>query len=193
MPNSAVMITSSEKPFEPSGIRVVTSPIALRLRKSATVSSIAPAYSPCSGVEEEVAAALDDAGVEREADAVRRLEAEPEVGGAEVAVAAGRERQLDAQPDVLDDGLQRSELALDRRAELERDRAVVRADGDRRRLDLDRPELDVRRQLELEAATAAEVDALAAREADDQRQVDLEPVGRQQRGEEAVASRRRRA
>ena len=49
VPNSAVMITSSEKPFEPSGILVVMSPIALSERKSATVSSSAPAYSPCSG------------------------------------------------------------------------------------------------------------------------------------------------
>ena len=43
------MMISSEKPREPSGIFVVISPIALRLRKSAISSCSAPAYSPRSG------------------------------------------------------------------------------------------------------------------------------------------------
>ena len=40
------MMISSEKPFEPSGIRVVIRPIALSARKSLNTSSSAPAYSP---------------------------------------------------------------------------------------------------------------------------------------------------
>ena len=82
---------SSEKPWLPSGMRVVMSPIAFRLRKSLTVSSSAPAYSLAVEVEEEIAAALDDAGVDRQAHALRRLEAESHVERAEVAgaVSAG--------------------------------------------------------------------------------------------------------
>ncbi len=46
LPNSAVMMISSEKPLEPSGIFVFSSPIAFSDRKLANVSSSAPAYSP---------------------------------------------------------------------------------------------------------------------------------------------------
>ena len=82
------------------------------------MSSSAPAYSPAVGVEEEVAAALDDARVDREPDAVRRLEPEPERStGPRLPSRAGGNVSVAAQADVLDDGLQRAELALDRRAE----------------------------------------------------------------------------
>ncbi len=137
-------------------------------------------------VDEQVAAALDHARVDREPDAVGWLEAEREVGGAEVPVAVGREAELDAQPDVLDHGLQRAELALDRRAGFERDDAWLGADRQRGRDDLDRPELDVRRQADLQAAAAAEVDPLLAREPDEQRDVDDQAVAGKQRGQEAV-------
>ncbi len=46
--NSAVMTISIENPGEPSGLRVVISPIAATVRKSAMTSSRAPAYSPRS-------------------------------------------------------------------------------------------------------------------------------------------------
>ena len=46
LPNSAVMMISSEKPGEPSGIRVEMMPTAFRFKKPEKTSSIAPAYSP---------------------------------------------------------------------------------------------------------------------------------------------------
>ena len=48
VPNSAVMMISSEKPSDPSGIRVVMMPIALSERNPEKTSSSAPAYSPFS-------------------------------------------------------------------------------------------------------------------------------------------------
>ena len=54
------------------------------------------------GVEVEVAAARDDAGVERQADAVRRLEAGVECRRAEVA-ATGREGQVGLHAHPVDD------------------------------------------------------------------------------------------
>ncbi len=65
--------------------------------------------------------------------------------------------------------------------------AVAELDGDQRRQDLDRAELDVRRDGDLEPAAAAEVHALGGREADSQVGPDLEAVAGQQLGEERVA------
>ena len=48
VPNSAVMMSSSEKPLDPSGLRVVMSPMALTDTMSARSSSSTPAYSPRS-------------------------------------------------------------------------------------------------------------------------------------------------
>ena len=186
MPNSAVMITSSEKPGEPSGIAGRDEPDRLEAQEVGDGELERAGVLAAVDVDEQVAAALDHAGVDRQADAVGRLEAEREVGGAEVAVAVGREGQLDAQADVLDDGLQRAELALDGCAGFERDDARSRAYGQRGRDDLDRPELDVRGQADLETAAPAEVDALLARQPDEQGDVDDEAVPGEQRREEAV-------
>ena len=49
VPNSAVMMISSEKPFEPSGIFVVMRPIAFTVTISGKASSSTPAYSSRSG------------------------------------------------------------------------------------------------------------------------------------------------
>ena len=46
VPKSAVMTISSEKPLDPSGIRVVMSPIAFSETMPVKSSSSAPAYSP---------------------------------------------------------------------------------------------------------------------------------------------------
>ena len=91
VPNSAVMMISSEKPFEPSGIFVVMRPIALTVTISAIDELEHAGVFLAVEIEEEVAAALDDADVERQADAVRRLEAEREVERPEVALVLRRE------------------------------------------------------------------------------------------------------
>ena len=71
--NSAVMMISSEKPGLPSGSRVVSSPIALRL-STANDSSRTPGVLAAVGVEEQVAAAGDRPGVDLQPDAGRWLE-----------------------------------------------------------------------------------------------------------------------
>ena len=70
------------------------------------------------GVEVEVAAALDHAGVEREADPRGRLEGEAEVGRAEVAAVVG-EGERGGRAHALDGHRERSELGADRARGLE--------------------------------------------------------------------------
>ena len=140
------------------------------------------------GVQEQVAAAADDAGVDGQPDAVRRLEAELQVREAEVAVAVRRERQVRVRADVLDDRGDRAELCLDRAAEVDRETAAGEADPDGDRLDLDRPELDVRGDLHLEPAAAGEPDALAGRPGEAELELGLQPEPAHQRAEEAVGA-----
>ncbi len=69
-------MTSSEKPGWPPGSFVLIRPIALSDRKFAMVELERAGVLALVEVEVEIAAALDDAGVDRQADAVGRLEAE---------------------------------------------------------------------------------------------------------------------
>ena len=80
-------------------------------------SSSAPAYSPLLGVDEEVAAALDGAEVEGEADALRREERD-EV--ADVVDAVGERGEVDGGAELVDRGLERAELEREAAADLER-------------------------------------------------------------------------
>ena len=141
VPNSAVMMISSEKPGWPSGSFVVMRPMALSDEEFADDELERAGVLALVEVEVEIAAALDDAGVDRQADAVRRLEAEREVERAEVAAAVGGERRRGGDADVLDHGLHHRQVALDRCAELDRDPTVAELDGDVERSDLDRPRL----------------------------------------------------
>ena len=184
-PNSAVMMISSEKPCEPSGIRVVMSPIALSRsrRRQLERAGVLPAV----GVEEEVAAALDDAGVDREADAVRRLEAERTIDRPEVAGAVGRTRGPPAHADVLDDRLERPE----HRAET--GRAVIGSGlpRTRRRASGSRPnraELHVQRQSQRQARAALEIEPVEVRDADAEAELDSHVLERHDVRDEAVGS-----
>ena len=108
------------------------------------------------GVEVEEAAALDRLGVDRDADAVRRLEAEVHVDQAEVRLdAAGA--QVEPHADPVDRQVNGPDGDVGARGELD-----ARSGGRRRGLrpiaicallDPERPELrDVRRHVRLEAA-----------------------------------------
>ena len=99
-------------------------PIALTEKSPLKSSSSAPAYSPSSVVEPKEAAALEAAGVERQADAVRRHERHVEIRRAEVSRL---KTQRGAQPDVLDHGFHRAEVELQHRARVERDAFWPRA------------------------------------------------------------------
>src|SRR5690606_2272925 len=109
------------------------------------------------GVDVEVAAALDDARVDREPDAVGRLELEAEVERAEVA-AVGRERETGDHADAVDGGLQGTEIRRERSRELDGNARTAAVVGDRdpqvERDDLDRAELDVGRYRDLDATAA---------------------------------------
>ena len=91
VPNSAVMMISSEKPLR--AVRHLRGDDADRLeREEAGEDELERAgVFALVGIEIEIAAAAYDAGVDRKADAVRRLEAERQIDRAEVLV--GRRRR----------------------------------------------------------------------------------------------------
>ena len=139
-------------------------------------------------VDEQVATALDDAGVDRQSDPVRRLEAKADVDRAEVAALA-REREVRAQPDVLDDRGKRAKLRLEGGAEIDRQPVARHLDRYREALDLDRAQADMGRNLDLEGRCATEVEAARIVEADAEIELELGVEPRQDLRDEAVALR----
>jgi hypothetical protein len=134
----------------------------------------------------EEAAALEPAAADGEPDAGRRLEADREVGLAEVAAAFG-EGQRGGEPHPLDDRGERPELEARRPRKLRHDAVAVGAHADRDGLDRERPERDVERQLRFEPRAAAEVEAVVVRPAGGQLEARAQPVVRENLFEEAVA------
>ena len=164
--NSAVMMISSEKPGVPSGQLRVDQADRLERQEVGDRQLERAGVLALVEVEEEVAAALDDAGVDGEADAVRRLEAEREVGRAEVALAVGGKVNVAVSPMFSTTALSTDRSPLMVAASSTGCRRRLNLTRDQRRHDLDRPELDVRGDGDLEAAAAAEVEPLGGREAD---------------------------
>ena len=91
------------------------------------VSSSAPKYSPLAASRRRKPPPLIAAGIDRQADALGRLEAEIELHRPEIAAAVGRERDHRVKADVLDDRGHRAEHALDVGAEADRQAAILEA------------------------------------------------------------------
>src|SRR5690606_32805021 len=137
-------------------------------------------------VEEQVAAAAHDAHIQRQARALRRLEAEREIDRADISVAARRQAEGRLKPDLFDHGLQRAEHRLQVYRQPQREPARVQPDGDRQRGDLDRAERHVDRHLNVKRAAPDEEDAVFGREADAEIKVGLDFQAGEQRRQKAV-------
>ena len=151
------MMISSEKPGDPSGSFVLISPIALSVEEVGEHELQRARVLAALAVDVEEAAAADDARVDREPDAVRRLEAHVELRGPEVAAPAVGERDVGVHTDAVDRDLQGPETRLERARQLDRDAGVRDAGRQVHRLDLDRTERHVGRNRDLDRGAAFEV------------------------------------
>ena len=95
-------------------------------------------------VEQEPAAGHDAAGIDRQPDARRRLEAEVEIERAEIAVL---ERQRRERAHAIERRRQRSDFRADARAHFEVELRVGRPDGDVETIDLEPANRQVGRQI----------------------------------------------
>ena len=98
--------------------------------------------------------------------------------------------EVGGQADLLDHGLNRPERRLEAGAEADRQAIRGRRGRDGQSLDLQRPEFNVRGQLDLQIGGAAEVEALAMGDAQSQVHAETEPARRHDLGDETVRVRR---
>ncbi len=180
---SAVIMIRNEKPSVPSGSRVVTRPIAVSVRLPLIVELDDAAVLALVRVEEQVATTADGGGVDGDADARRRLEAERQVG--EPDVLAGRcEVDPDAQAEAVDRRQHRPELHVEagRRLELE-DRSFfgALAAAPQRKVEIVDADPGERRgdgQVDVEGRRAVEREPGPARPDDLRVELEVEGVGR---------------
>ena len=140
-------------------------------------------------VEREKATTLDDADVDREPDAGRRLETEIEVERAEIPRVVGREGERANDAHVLHHRDERPQFALDVGAKRKGDRASLHLDPDGQAFKRHGPQTEVHRQLDLERAAAIEEEPRGGRDAHQQIELCFGLRDRQQLRQEAVALR----
>ena len=108
--NSAVMMMRSEKPLLPSGSLVLRTPTALRWMMPLELQLERAGVFAAAGIEEQEAATGKAAAIDRQADAVRRLEADIELQRPEIAAVVG-EGETKRHADAVDRCGKRAELA----------------------------------------------------------------------------------
>src|SRR6266851_10421491 len=104
----AVMMTTNEKPFAPFGRRV-----AITDGRDGNAFDIELQYSPVLafvGIEKEKAATGDERGIDSDADAAGRFEADVQISRANIT---GVKFKVGAQTYVLHDHLQRTECKFE--------------------------------------------------------------------------------
>ena len=138
------------------------------------------------GIEEQIPAADDDPGVDAEPGTLGRLEPDADVDGTGIAAVIVFEREIDLEPDLLDDRLQRAERGRQIDGETNWKLLPLDPDRDGDGADVDRPQAEVHRQLDFERARPGEVEAVIARVAESEIEVGLDVHAREQLADEAV-------